>query len=89
MEHKEIYSKPHAFSLENREKGAVTGVSKVIAASDSALSLETGQGGLTIAGSGIKIEKYDVETGALTFSGAVSSIKYTGAKVPLLKRIFS
>ena len=59
--------RPHGISLENREKGSVTGVEKVISANDSALFLETGQSGLTVSGSGLKINRYDHETGILTF----------------------
>jgi len=89
MEHKEIFQKPHVITVENREKGTVSGVAKVISANDGALVLETGQGGLAITGSGIKIAKYDVETGMLAFEGAIVGVKYSGAKVSLFKRMFS
>ena len=48
----------------------------------------TGEGGLTITGADLKLEKYSVEDGNLTFSGRVNALKYAGAKVPLVKRIF-
>ncbi|MCL2798236.1 MAG: YabP/YqfC family sporulation protein [Firmicutes bacterium] len=89
MEQTSAPQKPHAVSLENREKGTVSGVSKVVSACDSALVLETGQGGLSITGSGIKIARYDDQTGMLAFEGAITSLKYSGAKMPLLKRMFS
>jgi len=90
MEHKDSTpQKPHALTLENREKRTASGVVKVIGANDTSLTLETSQGGLSITGSGIKIAKYDVETGMLAFEGSVAGVKYSGAKVPLLKRMFS
>ena len=91
MEHKEAGKKPHVITIENREKGQLSGVAKVLSANETALLLETGAGKLALAGAGIKITKYDVETGVLTFEGTVTSVKYSGAgvKPPLLRRMFS
>ena len=43
---------------------------------------------MTVSGADLKLERYDEAEGMLTFSGSVGAIKYTGAKVPLLKRLF-
>ena len=86
---KEISKKPHTLNIENRAKGFVTGVTKVISSNDSLLTLETGAGGLAIMGSGLKIHKFNAEDGTLTLEGTVNSVKYSAAKVPFLKRVFS
>lgn len=80
--------RPHAVRLEGRTGGFVSGVEKLVSATADALSLVTSEGGLTITGADLKLEKYSVEDGNLTFSGRVNALKYAGAKVPLVKRIF-
>ena len=80
--------KPHTLNIENREKGFLTGVEKVVSSNETTLLLETSAGGLQIAGSGLKINKFDMDSGTLVFEGTVTGIRYAAAKVPLLKRIF-
>jgi sporulation protein YabP len=80
--------KPHSVYLENCQKGVLTGVSKVVSSNDTMLVLETGAGGMTVSGSGLKINKFDVNEGSLSFEGTVGSIRYSAAKLPFLKRIF-
>ena len=91
MDSKQIQTvkRNHAVNLENREKGFITGVEKVVSSNDTQLSLETSAGGLTVVGSELKINKFDAESGALAFLGSVNALKYSGAKVSFLKRIFS
>jgi len=84
-----IKKRPHSLSLDNRNKGLITGVSRVISANETGLSLDTSQGGLTISGNDLKINRYDMDSGALSFEGTVNNIKYSAAKVSFLKRMFS
>ncbi len=88
MENKTAAKKPHSITLENRKRAIMTGVEKVISSNENCIMLETSEGGLTIAGTGLKINKYDVESGQLTFEGVVNKMQYSAAKAPLLKRIF-
>lgn len=80
--------KPHTIKVENRAGGTLTGVKKLLSASPAALELDTHGGGLSIGGAGLKLERYDEAEGLLTFTGTVNKIQYTGAKVPLFKRLF-
>jgi len=84
-----IQKKHHTVQFDNREKGNVTGVVKVISSSETNLFLETSHGGLTLTGSDFKITKFNADEGYLAFEGAVNSFKYSAAKVPFFKRIFS
>ena len=80
--------KPHALNLENRSKGFLTGVEKVSSSNETAIVLETSSGGMTLTGTGLKINKFDNDTGTLSFEGSVSSVRYSAAKLPFFKRIF-
>lgn len=79
---------PHVLQLSCREKGELTGVEKVLAASETALRLRTSCGILVVVGEKLHIVRYDEQSGTLETEGVVSSLKYEGAKVPLFKRIF-
>lgn len=78
----------HSVNMTDRKKAAMTGVSKVESATDTEISLVTCMGRMTVTGSGLKIVKFDEQDGNLSVGGNIDSIKYLGAKVPLLKRIF-
>ncbi len=80
--------RPHSVRIENRSGGTVSGVEKLVSATADEIALITSEGGLTVTGADIKLERYSVEDGNLTFSGKVNAVKYSGAKVPLIKRIF-
>lgn len=80
--------KRHGLTVENRQKGAMTGVDEVLSYGDDELCLLTSEGRLTVTGKELKIIKFNTEDGSLSFSGNVSGIKYEEKKPPLLKRIF-
>lgn len=88
MDDKNAVKKPHTFTLENRKRALMTGVIKVISSNETCLLLETSDGGLSVVGEGLKINKFDVDSGQLTFEGVVNKMQYSAAKAPLLKRIF-
>jgi len=89
MKELDMPKRPHNINFENREKGHVTGVSKVVSSNDRELVLESSAGGLTLTGSGLKIIKFNAEEGFLSFEGVPNAFRYSAAKVPLIKRIFS
>lgn len=78
----------HSITVTDRKKLSMTGVSKVDGATETEISLTTCLGRLIITGSELKIAKFDDADGNLSITGNVDALKYTGAKVPLLKRIF-
>jgi hypothetical protein len=80
--------KPHGFTVDARARATVTGVEKVAYSCPTLLLLETSEGGLSIAGGNLKIDKFDADSGNLAFEGEITSAKYSAAKQPLLKRLF-
>lgn len=78
----------HSVTLENRNRALLSGVLKVIASSAAELQLETSEGYMTISGEGMKINRFDVETGAFSMEGKINVVKYHTKKAPLIKRIF-
>ncbi len=78
----------HSINMSDRKKAAMTGVAKVDGATETEISLTTCMGRLIVTGSALKIIKFDETDGNLAVSGNIDSIKYAGAKTPLLKRIF-
>lgn len=88
METKKEIKKPHSFEVTNREKCTMTGIEKVISSSETSISLVSSCGGMDISGKGLKISKFDIESGDLSFEGEIDCIKYSAPKVSLLKRIF-
>ena len=85
---KNVAAIPHSFNMTDRSKAALTGVSKVDCSNSNELVLTTSMGKLEIRGSDLKISRFDVSDGSLSFTGNIDSIKYATAKQPLLKRIF-
>ena len=75
-------------TLVNRNTLTVTGVEKVVSANENQISLTVGQSPMTISGSGLTVQKLDVENGTLKIIGCISSIKYDEKKERFLKRIF-
>lgn len=77
-----------SIALTNRERAEISGVEKVIRSNAETIELVTKRGGLTVSGSELKIDRFDVADGELELSGKINSLKYLEAAVPLLKRIF-
>ena len=79
--------KPHSISLDNREKCSMSGIKKVIGATQTCLTVLSSYGMLTILGNNLVLTSYSESGGSLSFSGEISCIKY-GDKTSALKRIF-
>jgi len=89
MESKEIKTKKnHNLAIENCTFTTLTGVEKVINSSDNSISVISTEGSVVSLGKELKIERFSIDEGELAFSGRVSTIKYTAAKTPMLKKIF-
>ncbi len=79
--------KPHSISLDNRNKCVMSGVTKVISATNTCVALQTSLGSLTVNGSGLKLTSYSESNGALSLQGEICAIKY-GSKTSAFKKIF-
>lgn len=66
--------------LDNRRKLSVTGVEEVVSFNDEIIILNTNFGTLTIKGSGLKMNKLDVQNGDMMITGSISSLIYSGSK---------
>jgi sporulation protein YabP len=76
--------------LVNRKSLTITGIKKVLAVSDSALSLLVDSSNLTVLGEGMEVKKLDVDSGIIEVEGKINNIKYLTPreKLNLFKRIF-
>ena len=66
----------HNVIMENRGKLTVSGVEDVESFNEESVVLSTIQGMLTIDGSGLHINKLNVQTGELTVEGEISGLVY-------------
>lgn len=78
----------NVITLTNRQTLNILGVTKVSGVSPSEVLLEMEGDRLLITGEGMEVQTLDVENKVLTILGKINSMKFLGAKVPLLKRIF-
>ncbi|EGT3614852.1 sporulation protein YabP [Clostridium perfringens] len=67
-------------SLENRKLLCLTGVNEVINFDEEKISLKTNLGPLLIKGSGLKMNKLDVQNGEVIIGGFISNINYLNKK---------
>ena len=70
--------KKHTLMLDNRRKLVLTGAVDVNGFNDETVSVKTTAGALIIKGSGLHIDKLNLETGDVTVSGTVNSMQYIG-----------
>lgn len=70
--------KKHTLMLDNRRKLVLTGAVEVNGFNEETVSVKTTAGTLIIKGSGLHIDKLNLETGDVTVSGTVNSMQYIG-----------
>lgn len=78
----------HEVTLINKEKGTITGVSKVLSVKDDCIALETSMGELSVSGKNFAISGYNEQNKTFSFTGTVSGLNYRGTKEPIFKKIF-
>ena len=78
----------NVITLTNRQTLNILGVSKVNGVSPTEVMLEIEGDRLLVTGECMEVQTLDVENKVLTILGKINSMKFLGAKVPLLKRIF-
>lgn len=72
-----IKTKPHNVLIEGREKLNITGVKDVISFDENTIILNTEMGGLVLKGTGLHINKLNVEDGNLNIEGYIQACNYT------------
>lgn len=70
----------HTLMLDNREKLTVTAVSDVDSASSDRILILLAQGGLTVRGQNLHIQKLDLAEGKAVITGSIYSAVYTEKK---------
>ena len=81
---------PHSVILENRKAFTATGVSNVDSFDEQTIVAYTDLGELVVKGSGLHINRLNIETGELTLTGEVNSLTYTQGRQNggMLSRLF-
>lgn len=81
----------HSLQLDNRERLSLTGVEDVESFDEESMVIATAQGVLLLGGSGLHIQKYNVDSGELVIEGNVDEMVYDNAptgKKGLFGRLF-
>ena len=70
--------KKHTLMLDARRHLVLRGVEDVSGFNEETVSVKTTAGSLTIKGSGLHIDRLNLETGDVTVDGTVNSLQYSG-----------
>ena len=70
--------KKHTLMVDNRQKTVITGAEDVNGFNEETVSVKTTAGTLIIKGSGLHIDRLNLETGDVTVEGRVDSMQYSG-----------
>ena len=71
-------AKKHTLMLDNRKRLVLTGAEDVSAFNEETIQVKTTAGALLIKGSGLHIDRLDLETGDVTVDGVVNALQYSG-----------
>ena len=71
--------KKHSLMLDNRQKLVITGAEDVSGFNDETVTVKTAAGTLAIKGSGLHIDRLDLETGDVAVEGKINSMQYFGS----------
>lgn len=75
-------------TIQNRNQLSLSGVEKVISMSENQICLVACSSSLCINGSGLTVQKLDVDNGILKITGTINSMKYDEKRENFFKRIF-
>lgn len=70
----------HTLTIEDRKRLSLTGVTDVHKCDESCVTVETAMGLLIVRGSGISMEKLDLEAGRMMVSGSFDGLEYKAGK---------
>lgn len=85
---KKVISQTQTFTLQNRNKLTLTGVTKVISVKDDLAQLETNMGVLQAYGKNIQLVSLELDKGEIELKGDFVSFKYGDKNSSFLKRLF-
>ena len=89
-EHNQSPALFHALHLEGRDRLSVTGVEDVSGFDENTVLLQTSLGELCIRGEELRVERIDLDAGALELRGTVAELHYDEpVRGGLLSRLFS
>jgi len=91
MDEKRNFKVPHHVIMEERSTLSVSGVMDIDSFDDQTIVAYTDLGEMLVKGSGLHINKIDLESGDLSVAGNISSISYSDQPAPtkgLLSRLF-
>jgi len=69
-------SRPHAITLENRQRASITGVSDVLSFNEQEVVLVTEGGDITLLGDNLHIARLNLDDGQLMVEGDIAGIEY-------------
>lgn len=72
-------SKKHTLMLDNRSRLVITGAEDVNGFNEDAVSIKTADGTLVVKGSGLHIDKLNLDTGDVSVEGKVNALQYIGS----------
>jgi len=67
---------PHSFTLNDRKKLTLTGISEVVSFDDTSVIMHTSLGTLIVQGSGLQLKTLTTEGGNVAVEGEVTAISY-------------
>ena len=73
-------TKKSTLMLDHRKKLAITGAEDVSGFNEETVSVKTTAGTLIVKGSGLHIDRLNLETGDVTVEGTVNSLQYIGGE---------
>lgn len=82
--------KKHSLMLDSRSTLVITGAEEVNGFNEETVSVRTSEGTLIIKGSGLHIDKLNLETGDVSVDGKINSMQYFGSdsRQSKLSRLF-
>jgi sporulation protein YabP len=81
-EDKRVTGRQHHVILEGRRTLTITGVTDIDSFDDQMVAVFTDEGELVARGSGLHINKIDVDSGELSLDGEIVSLEYTDNPSP-------
>ena len=85
---KKVISQTQTFTLQNRNRLILTGVTKVISVKDDLAQLETNMGVLQAYGKDIQLVSLELDKGEIELKGDFVNFKYGYKNSSFLKRLF-
>lgn len=79
--------KPHSINIDNRNKCNMSGIKKVITATENCITMQSQCGMLSIYGNNLKLTSFSESNETVSFVGEINNLKY-GSKTSTIKKLF-